>query len=117
MDETMETLLCKEIRTEFINLESMELGTEQYKATVDGLTKLMDRAIELEKSENEHQARLDAAKSEKIDRWIKNGLSLASMIGGFAVTIWGTKVCLKFEETGTVTTGPGRAFMNRLFKK
>lgn len=117
MDETMETLLCKEIRTEFKNLEAMELGTEQYRATVDGLTKLMDRAIELDKSENEQKARLDAAKNEQIDRWIKNGLSLVSVVGGFAITIWGTKVCLKFEETGTVTTGPGRAFMNRLFKK
>ena len=45
----IETLLHEEIQDEFKNLKEMELGTEEYKTTVDGLAKLVDRAIEIDK--------------------------------------------------------------------
>lgn len=33
------------------------------------------------------------------------------------VTIWGTYKTFKFEETGTITTMPGRLFITKLFSK
>ena len=94
-------LLNSEIQDEFERLGEMEIGSESYKATVDGVTKLVDRAIELEKSDIELQEKRKQMREEKVDRWVKNG----------------TLVTLKFEEKGTVTTIMGRGFINKLFPK
>ena len=110
-------LLNSEIQDEVERLGEMEIGSESYKATVDGVTKLVDRAIELEKSDIELQEKRKQMREEKVDRWVKNGISVAGIIIPIAVTIWGTLVTLKFEEKGTVTTIMGRGFINKLFPK
>lgn len=113
----MTNLLNKEIRNEFEKLGGMEIGSEQYKTTVDGLTKLVDRAVEIEKFEIEHDNTIEQMKEEKLDRRIKNILAGAGIAIPSLITIWGTLKSLKFEETGAVTTGAGREFMKRLFHK
>lgn len=124
----IETLLYDEIETEFEKLRQSEVGSEQYKVTVDGLTKLMDRAIEMEKvnndcedkaktRESEQLAKEQQLSDEKKDRIVKNVISAAGVVLPLIVTVWGTKVSLKFEETGTFTTMAGRCFINKLFPK
>ena len=110
-------LLNYEIRDEIERLGELEIGSEPYKATVDGVTKLFDRAIELEKSDVERKERLKQAKEDRVDRWVKNAISVAGIIIPISVTIWGTLKTLKFEETGTVTTIMGRGFINKLLPK
>ena len=124
----IENMLREEIQTEITELGKLELGSDKYKSTVDGVTKLVDRVIEMEKIDIERQERIDAREEEnqikmaemivdRKDRIIKNILSAAGIIIPVGVTIWGTKVSLKFEETGTLTTTAGRNFINKLFKK
>jgi hypothetical protein len=124
----VEHLLDVEINDEFEVLSKMEKGSETYKATVDGLTKLIDRAIEIEKVQDERerseQTRKDEEKfrqqqfeSERKDRWIKNALTATGIIVPSVITIWGTLKSLKFEETGTITTAIGRGFINKLLPK
>ena len=123
-----ETLLHEEIQSEFEELKTLEVGSDKYKTTVDGLTKLMDRAIEIDKLNDGAEERRDARdidaelKQEQLeadikDRKVRNAISLAGIIIPTAVTIWGTLKSLKFEESGTLTTNAGRNFMNRIFKK
>lgn len=45
----LETLLNEEIKDEFSEVSKLEVGSDKYKVAVDGLAKLCDRAIELEK--------------------------------------------------------------------
>lgn len=124
----VENLLEVEIDDEFEKLSKMETGTEQYKTTVDGLTKLLDRAIEIEKMHDEReraeQTRKDEEKfrqqqfeSERKDRWIKNGLTATGIVAPLIVTVWGTLKSLKFEEEGTITTLIGKGFINKLLPK
>ena len=124
----IETLLYDEIETEFEKLSNTEPGTDEYKATLDGLTKLMDRAIEIEKVESDCREKTAARESdalikqqqlvdEKKDRLIKNIIGAAGVVLPLLVTIWGTKVSLKFEEEGTFTTIMGRGFINKLLPK
>ena len=124
----IQTLLYDEIETEFEKLRSIEYGSEQYKITVDGLTKLLDRAIETEKVDNDVADKAETRRSEqfykeqqfkddKKDRLIKNIISGAGVLLPLIVTIWGTKVSLKFEETGSFTTIMGRGFINKLIPK
>ena len=121
----IQTLLYDEIEEEFEKLRNIDYGSEQYKVTVDGLTKLMDRAIEMEKFDSDCEDRAKTRESEqaqqladdKKDRLIKNIISGAGVVLPLLVTIWGTKVSLKFEEEGTFTTIMGRGFINKLLPK
>lgn len=113
----MSKMLNKEIQSEFEKLEMMDIGSDQYKATVDGLTKLVDRAVEVEKLNIEHENKIEQMKEEKIDRRIKNGIAIGGIVLPSIITIWGTLKSLKFEETGAVTTNAGREFVKRLFHK
>lgn len=124
----IETLLKEEIKDEFEELGKLEVGTDKYRTAVDGLTKLCDRAIELEKFKTEHefkceqQAAEDDLKTEQLkddkkDRIVKNCLTGAGILIPTAVTIWGTLKSIKFEETGTITTIMGRGFIQKLLPK
>ncbi len=105
------------ITQEFKNLQSMGIGSDEYKMTADVLTKLIDRAIEIENHKSEREIKDREGEREERDRWIKNGIAVAGIIIPCAVTIWGTKVSLKFEEEGTITTIVGRGFINKLLPK
>ena len=122
---SIQRLLREEIESEFKELSKITPGGEDYKVAVDGITKLMDRAIELEKNEIDRQDRIDARDSEnelktrqmedeKKDRFVKNLLTGVGTIGGLVVTVWGAKKAWKFEETGTVASPVGRSFISKL---
>lgn len=122
----IETMLHDGIEDGFNELKKIQVGTEEYKSTVDGLTKLLDRAIEMDKidveaqtnadnRENETSIELEKIASDRKDRIIKNCLTAASIICTAGVTVWGSLKSWKFEETGVVTSGPGREFMKRIF--
>lgn len=113
-----------EISTELEVLDSMETNSEDYKIMVEGLTKLIDRSMELEKIEiskaqeaEKMKFEAEQAKTNKIFQWIGYGISAAGIVIPVAVTIWGTKVTLNFEKEGTVTTMMGRGFINKLLPK
>ncbi len=124
----LKTLLKEEIQDEMNELGKLEIGTDKYKATVDGVTKLVDRAIELEKIEVEKNEKMDdrdinieiqdkRLKIEKRDKFVGHLLTGVSIAVTTAVTVWGTFKTLKFEETGTVTTFAGKEFINKLLRK
>ena len=134
----IENLLYDEIETGFEKLRAEDLEPDKRKATVDELTKLMDRAIEMKKIENEYKEKAEARMSEekeksearlstqaielqkleedRKDRIVKNAIGTAGIVLPLIVTIWGTKASLKFEETGTITTNAGRNFFQKLFR-
>ena len=124
----IETKLHEEIQDELKGLKQIELGTDKYRATVDGLTKLMDRAIEINKLDSDREDKLGQQvvemefKTQQLeedikDRKTRNRIAIAGLVVPTVVTIWGTLKTLKFEESGTVTTNAGRNFINRIFKK
>ena len=119
----IDTSLRDEIRSEFEELKSIEVGTEKYKVAVDGITKLVDRAIEIEKidveyqekvesRDMEHELKLQQIKDENRDRLVKNCLTGVSVIGGIWLTVWGALKSWEFEKEGTVTSVMGKMFIN-----
>ena len=122
---SIQRLLREEIESEFKELSKIAPGGDEYRVAVDGITKLMDRAIEMEKNEVDRQDRMKQMEDEnevktrqmedeKKDRFVKNLLAGIGTIGGLVVTIWGAKKAWKFEETGTVASPVGRSFINKL---
>lgn len=124
----IEELLNKEICEDLEGLGELELGSDEHKAGVDVVTKLIDRKIELQKLEVEQRERSESRKADeelkakqmkdgKVDRFVGYAINVAGILIPVAVTVWGTKVSLKFEEEGTITTAAGRNFFSRLFSK
>ena len=124
----VETMLHDEILNEFEELKKLEVGSDGYRAAVDGISKRLDRAIEYDKLDAECNERslnrgfeedykLQLAEDEKRDRRIKNGITIAGIVIPSVITIWGTIKSLNFEKEGTVTTIMGRGFINKLLPK
>lgn len=120
--------LNDEILSELDKLKGMEVGSDQYRATVDGVTKLVDRVIEMDKLsadvteknnafERELSFKREQLQEEKKDRWFKNGIAIGGIVIPVLVTIWGTKKSFEFEKEGTITTIMGRGFINKLLPK
>lgn len=117
---SVKALLEKEIETGFEELKGLEVGSEEYEKKINSIGKLLDKYNDMDKNENDYlekSGKLEQMREEKLDHIIKNCLTGFSVVSGIILTIWGTNKSLKFEETGTVTTMAGRAFINKLFPK
>lgn len=113
----IENMLGDEIQNEFEDLKGGKLEPEQYKERIDGLTKLVDRAIEIEKFKTETELKEKQWKDEKKDRVVKHILEAAGILIPVGLTVWGTLASFKFEEEGNITTIMGRGFINKLLPK
>lgn len=140
----VETLLLNEIGTLFSKLEDLEPGTDEYSKVNSELVKLIDRAESMEKFHIEREekqierencmarfeieredsmARFEIEREEKriqmkedrMDRFIKYGIAIGTTALEVGVLIWGAKKSWKFEETGTITSSPGRSFMGKIY--
>lgn len=126
--DNIKTLLNEEIEDELNELGGIKMDSEEYKSAVDGVTKLIDKRIELDKMEmeakesekaREHEKELklaEIAKDKKGDL-IRNVMTGVGIAVPAVLTVWGTLKSLKFEEEGTITTTIGRGFINKLLPK
>lgn len=111
------TKLHVEIDERFEDLAKMDPSSKEYSTAVDSVTKLMDRAIEIEKIEASEINNEKQMNEERKSRLVKHFIDVGSIVLPLAVTVWGAKASFKFEETGTITTGIGRKFMDKLISK
>lgn len=111
---SMVTKLNVEIEEKFNELAKLDPTTKEYSAAVDSVTKLMDRAIEIEKLESSETQNEKQMEEDRKSRLVKNCIDVGSVVLPLAVTIWGAKASFKFEETGTITTSVGRKFMDKI---
>lgn len=105
-----------EITERFKELGEAELMSEHYKSATDGMTKLADRIIEIEKLEAEQALKEQQAKVEKRDRIVRNVIEGTKVVGGFGLAAWAFVASMNFEKEGTLTTQGGRSAINQLLK-
>ena len=139
METEVRELLVKQISSQLEELDKLDVGSNEYKTTVDGISKLLDKlnestkndydywnaqaSRELEKELKEAQMKQENDMKEKQltedrkDHLIKNGLTAAGIISTAVLAVWGTYTSFKFEEKGTITTIMGRGFINNLIPK
>lgn len=132
----IEELLHEEIEAELGTLAKLnDVGSDTHKATVDSVSKLVDRVIEFEKvkaatveaeaklkaEENKQAAeaemKLKELDDKKKDRVVDGVIAGAGILLPLGVTIWGACKSFEFEKEGSITTLMGRGFMNKLLKK
>lgn len=126
----IKNILREELEKEIKELSHMQVGTEQYKITVDGITRLSDRIIELEKLESENAAKdfenivrteeqdlkREQLKSEKRDRAIKNVITVGTAVLSVAVYALAFIASTNFERDGSFTTEGGKNSIRQLLK-
>lgn len=124
---SIKTGLIEEFNSELEELKKMEVGTDEYKTSVEGITKLVDRIIEIEKQEHENSARAIDRQvemefkeqqliDEKRDRIIGNFLESLKVVGGLGLTFVIAVMSMNFEREGTFTTEAGRGSIRQLLK-
>ena len=124
----IETLLYDAMETDFNVMAEEELGSEKRRAALDELTKLMDRAIEMQKvdndckdkteiRENDQTVKMQQLVDDKKDRIVKNTISVAGIVLPLIVTIWGAKASMRFEKEDSFTTTMGRGFIQKLLPR
>ena len=125
---SIKTALTDEVMTEVKELNKMTLGTDEYRVTVEGISKLAEKAIELERLEQERKEKVESRNLEndlklmqlaedRKDRRVKNGLTAAGIVLPLGATIWGVLKSLKFEETGSVSSIVGRDLIKKLLPR
>lgn len=118
-------LIHDEIEDELSELSKMELGSDEYKATLDGVTKLIDREIEFKKIETNRLDSVERKEQEvklkqmeinidKKDRLIKNVLTGCSIGVPAVCGVWAFIKSIRFEEQGSITSEGGRASLRGL---
>lgn len=126
----IKNILRDELEKELEELSRMQIGTEQYKITVDGITRLSDRIIELEKLESENAVKdfenivrteeqdlkREQLKSEKRDRAIKNVITVGTAVLSVAVYALAFIASTNFERDGSFTTEGGKNSIRQLLK-
>lgn len=87
---SIESGLTEELNLELEGLREMEIGGEEYKTTVDGITKITDRLIKINEQnseqadkDREYELKKQELENNKKDQMIKNGIA----IGTSAVTL------------------------------
>lgn len=113
----MKTLLDVEIEERSIKLANLEPGTKEYSDAVDGIAKLIDRRIEIDKLETSEAQNEQQMKDERFARWFKLISDFGIGVLGLGLTFWGAKASFRFEETGTITSQAGKKLMERIFRK
>ena len=114
---TIKDRLDEELTAELDKLSSTPYENKEYGTVKETVSMLFDKKIEMDKVKSEQLFREQQLNDEKKDRLIKNCIGVAGVVLPLLVTIWGTKVSLKFEEEGTFTTIMGRGFINKLLPK
>lgn len=123
-------VLRDEFEKEVKELSRMQVGTDEYKVAVDGVTRLADRVIELEKLESdknakefeniarmeEQELKREQLKSEKKDRAVKNVITVGGAVLSVAVYALAFIASTNFEREGTFTTEGGKNSIRQLLK-
>lgn len=113
---SIKTLLRNEIENEIDKIGTMELGTPEHAKAVESWTKLVNSANEINKTEASIAQAEQQMIEERRSRWVGYGLRLLEIGAPLAVTWAGSKMVLKFEEEGSITTTVGRQIIPKLFK-
>lgn len=100
--------LYSEFKNEILNLRGMEMGTKEYQASVDGITKIADRLIAIDEKERANENNKKKARDEMIDRLVGYGFTALKLGASIGVPVWITIVSMGFEHSETMTYNAGR---------
>lgn len=127
MNTKFNRLLDEELESQLEEVHKISLGTDESKIAIDGVAKLADRSIELEKlriqeedlaekRNMDYELRSEQIKKEHLRGMIDIGTKVLIGLGGLALSVWGTIYTTNFEREDNYTTSASRSWISGLFK-
>lgn len=127
MNTKFNHLLNEEVESQLEEVHKISLGTDESKIAIDGVAKLADRSIELEKlriqeedlaekRNMDYELRSEQIKKEHLRGMIDIGTKVLIGLGGLALSVWGTIYTTNFEREDNYTTSASRSWVSSLFK-
>lgn len=115
--------LKDEFESQMDLLHKMDVGTDEYKLTVDGVTKLADRIIEIEKNERDAElkeyqlgneaesinAEIKSNRTRNVVEVIKVGVPV---VAAFTMGI----ISMKWEKLDTLTSSAGKSALRDILR-
>lgn len=116
--------LVEELNSQLEGLSHMEIGGEEYKTTVDGIVKIADRIIEIDKNksekadkERECELKKQQLESEDKDRKWKNGIAIGTALASLLAYGITFRISRRDEREGFIqTTEGGRNALRNLLR-
>lgn len=123
----LKTKLSEEFESQMTELNNLQVGSDEYKIAVDGVTKLADRIIEIDKMENDFKLKEDTLVSnevlktkeieiEKKDRKNRTVVEVLKVgvptVAAFAMGI----ISMKWEKLDTLTSTAGKSSLRDLLR-
>lgn len=120
---SVKSLLTEEICDQVNEIHKMEVGSEQSKIAINGVGMLVDKVNDMDKIELERQKvemenekmeiERQRVENEKRDRSVKNKITIATAATGAGITVGMGLLAYVYEERGTISSKPGRSFVDR----
>lgn len=123
--EKIKTLLDEEIRSQIKDLHDLNYGTTEYDSSTNGLSKMIDKYVDLSKLESDYDFKSKQLKQDvylkekeldqmKKDQKTKNIITGATFGLSLLTLVWGALNSWQFEKEGTVNSSFGKAFMKSI---
>lgn len=96
--------LEEELYNELQALSTLNPGSEEYSAAVDGVTKLYKLKLEADRLEAEPATRQEEAKSRLISDACKTGVDITKFLLQLSFCATWMAAAFKFEEEGTINS-------------
>lgn len=103
-------LLEARVKSDLEKLESTKLGSDERKALLAEVTELTDRLNAME----DVKLKAKKQKGDHVISWVDTGATVVKVLGGFAITAWGTIVALNYEKTDVLTMMPSKKHLDSL---
>ena len=113
MDDNIRELLEEQIASDFGDLATLEMGSEEHARAVEDLTKLYKLRIEENAAASDRSDKEDEKTERVIDRYLKYGVEIAGILLPLAFYAYWMKKGFKFEETGTFTSTTFRGLFSK----
>ena len=123
----IKNVLVEELTKEVKELSKIEVGSDKYRAAVEGVTKLANCINDIDQFEaenmqkesaqfNEYELKHAQLESEKRDRKTKNGIAIGTAL--VSVLVYGVAfiASTNFEREGSFTTEGGKNSIRQLLK-
>lgn len=90
-------------------LKNMNTGSQEYKETVESVTKLVKAMSDLDEKESSEQLRNEKAKEETIHRWIETGANVVATIGKIVIPVGIAVLSMGLETKGVMSFTAGKS--------
>ena len=123
-EKSLSGLMDEEIIKELEDLKDVKPGSEEYKNHVEPVAKLSSVRIDEYKAQADFEEKTESKEKdisldekklaeEKKSRWFDRTFQAIGTIGSAGLLGFWVNKCLKFEETGCITSGVSRGFISK----